>query len=98
MTREELRNQFKQETGKFPVVGARQPYSEHIEWLEDKLINLYKKDNLTISDVRNNLGPIKNLIALIESDPYGRSVTLRDIISEEIKRCKESIAYLSKRP
>lgn len=51
-------------------------------------------ETLTKEDVRNKLGPIKNLMSLIELDLVsGKHL---DLILLEIEQCKKNIEYLTK--
>ena len=58
--------------------------------------NSYHDDMLPVSDIRNKLGPIKNLIAMLENVDYMKgTVEVHTLIQKEIEQCKRSIGYLS---
>lgn len=50
---------------------------------------------IPVSDIRNKLGPIKNLIRLIENQLVDVYVPGKDLIYKEIEQCKENIKYLT---
>lgn len=47
------------------------------------------------ADIRNKLGPIKNLIAILEHGDI-KDDKIISLAKREIQQCKESIEYLSK--
>lgn len=49
---------------------------------------------LRVSDIRNKLTPIKNLIAMIENDNLG-DPRITEMVQSEIAEAKKSIEYLS---
>lgn len=51
--------------------------------------------SLTIPDIRNKIGPFKNLIAMIENGLLNGTVDVHAYIQKEIEQCKKSINYLS---
>lgn len=52
---------------------------------------------LTVPDIRNKLGPISNLIAIIEETDFDTDNDTFQMILKEIEQCKISIEYLSQK-
>jgi hypothetical protein len=52
---------------------------------------------LPLSDIRNKLSPLKNLVALVERGITNNNLDkMGEHIEKQIKQCKISIEYLSK--
>jgi len=66
-------------------VGKKDP-----QQAEAELFHILKKKSLLIADIRNKLGSIKNLIALLETKSAPE-----ELIKQEIEQSKIAIRYLS---
>ena len=80
----------------------QQLYSNRTQYI--KMIELITKtisdegnDFLSIPDIRNKLGPISNLLAIVDNEKllFFENVETKNLIVSEIKNCKTSIKYLS---
>jgi hypothetical protein len=47
-------------------------------------------------DIRNKLGPMKNLLTMLINDPNFTQLSGASYIAKEINQCRESVEYLSK--
>jgi len=55
-----------------------------------------QEDSIKVSDIRNKLNPITNLITMLENGLIKATVDVHSIIQSELKQCKISIEYLTK--
>lgn len=53
-------------------------------------------DTVLLSEVRNKLNPIKNLIAMLENGLVKGSVEMHDLVFKEIEQCKINIEELTR--
>ena len=72
-------------------------YKDHHTKPLIKEIDKLKKDSLSIPDIRNKLGPISNLITMLEHNRTKKSSEIDKLILAEIEQCKQSIKYLSRK-
>lgn len=55
-----------------------------------------KENTLLVSDIRNKLSPLKNLVALVERGIANNNLDgMSEHLEKQIKQCKISIQYLS---
>ena len=78
------------------IDDAKEKAQEHFKNLIIKNFfeNKDSNDILLIEDIRNKLGPIKNLIKLVEK-AYSTDDNLSELIAKEIEQCKETLKYLN---
>lgn len=78
------------------IEDAKEKAQEHFKnlILKNFFENKDSNDILLIEDVRNKLGPIKNLIKLVEK-ANSSTVDFSELIAKEIEQCKENLKYLS---
>ncbi len=55
-----------------------------------------QEDSIKVSDIRNKLNPIVNLITMLENGLINATVDVHSIVQSELKQCKISIEYLTK--
>lgn len=48
-----------------------------------------------ISDIRNKLNPVVNLIAMIENGLVKGQIEVHDLVLQEIEQVKKSVKYLT---
>lgn len=68
---------------------------------QDLLKEIEKIQLEDLADIRNKLGPINNLLAMLTDISKNNELNVKgsvyDIIISEIKKSKESVEYISKR-
>jgi len=75
--------------------------SRKLEWeIKQELADIHKSELVSIGeDIRNKLGPLRNLISMIEL--YNRTIdmelraSIMKFIVKEIEQSKKSISYLT---
>ncbi len=58
------------------------------------LLNKNKEKSFKVSDIRNKLSPITNLIEIIKNEDIN-NIDIKELLIKEIKQCEISIKYLT---
>lgn len=56
-----------------------------------------KEASIPVADIRNKLTPMSNLITMLENGLINADIETHKLVQQEIKQCKISIEYLSRK-